>query len=148
VIRLQSNALYCTNSFPEDDDFFSPCGKAGYLFCRWHSKQTLDRKLHGDLVLANEPALFNRRTEAGCLKSIQLVLESIPNGTTIKRKGKDWNPKQYILREWLANEGWHNAEDALKLTKNMNSNWSLKGVIQTFKDCARVVDNRHDKGLA
>ena len=72
----------------------------------------------------------------------------------IKRKGKDWNPKQYILREWLAtrehwanynrekeyilmqigttgaNEGWHNAlKTALKLTKNMNSTWSLKGVI-------------------
>ena len=76
----------------------------------------------------------------------------------VKRKGKDWNPKQYILNEWLAtreqwanynrekeyiltqigttgaNEGWHNAlKTALKLNKNMKWNWSLKGVIQTRK---------------
>ena len=60
--------------------------------------------------------------------------------------------KAYILMQigtTSANEGWHNAlKTALKLTKNMNSKWSLKGVIQTFEDCARVVDNRYDKRLA
>ena len=189
-LQLEWNIRYCLTddsaaeqravriAFPENDnDFSSPYGKVEHLFCKWHSKQTLDRQLHGDLLAqANEhlkAALFNRRTEAGCLESIQLALDSIPDGTMIKRKGKDWNPKQYIQREWLAtrehwanynrekeyilmqigttgaNEGWHNAlKTALKLTKNMNSHWSLKGVIQTFEDCARVVDNRYEKGLA
>src|ERR1700723_3762572 len=42
-----------------------------------------------------------------------------------------------------ANEGWHNTlKTARGLRKHQNSHYSFAGVIQTFEDCARVVDNR------
>jgi len=81
--------------------------------CKWHSKQTLDRNLHDDILnAANErlkAALFNRRSEAGCLESINAALNSIPDGTLISRKKKLWDPKKYIQNEWLATRrAWAN----------------------------------------
>ena len=155
-------------AFPEDNSVY---GRVEHLFCKWHSKQTLDRQIHGDILnAANEhlkAALFNRRSEAGCLESINAALDSIPDGTTITRKKKPWDPRKYIQNEWLAtrrawanynrvhehilmqigttgaNEGWHNTlKTALGLRKHQNSHYSFAGVIQTFEDCARLVDNR------
>jgi hypothetical protein len=40
-----------------------------------------------------------------------------------------------------ANEGWQNTLK-MSLRKHQNSHYSFAGVIQTFEDCARVVDNR------
>ena len=36
-------------AFPEDDSVY---GRVDHLFCKWHSKQTLDRNLHGDILNA------------------------------------------------------------------------------------------------
>ena len=42
-----------------------------------------------------------------------------------------------------ANENWYNTlKTALGLGKHQNSHFSFAGVIQTFEDCARIVDNR------
>ena len=55
-------------------------------------------------------AVKNTALAVGCLESIQHALDSISDSTMIKRKGKGWNPKQYILREWLATkEHWANS---------------------------------------
>jgi MULE transposase domain len=158
-------------AFPKDDSIY---GSVQHFYCKWHSKMTLDRQLSGEqLRQANEhlkAALFSRRTETGCDESIQAAIDSIPNGTKIRRRGKDWDPKKYIENEWKAtkkhwanyarqddyilrqvgttgaNEGWHNTlKTAMGLRKNANSHYSLAGVIQTFQDCARVVDNRVSK---
>ncbi len=119
---------------------------------------TLDRQLSREqLRQANEhlkAALFSRRTETCYNESIQAAIDSIPNGTKIKRRGKDWDPKKYIENEWKAtkkhwanyarqddyilrqvgttgaNEGWHNTlKTAMGLRKNTNSHYSLAGVI-------------------
>ncbi|KAF8856719.1 hypothetical protein BDZ45DRAFT_675324 [Acephala macrosclerotiorum] len=66
-------------------------GRVIHLFCRWHFMQTCDRKLSGDLLRdANKhikAALFGRRSEAGCIESIQAALDSIAEGTIIRRNG-------------------------------------------------------------
>jgi hypothetical protein len=42
------------------------------------------------------------------------------------------------------NEGWHNqVKSTMGLGKHHNSTYSLAGVILTFEDCARTVDNRY-----
>jgi len=152
-------------------------GEVEHLLCQWHCKQTLNRQLHGDVLTpANrhlQAALWSRRTEAGCDESIQAALDSIPDGTTIKKKNKPWDPKRYIREEWQAtkrrwgnyrrmqeqilmqvrttggNEGWHNQlKTALGLQKNQNSPFSLAGVLETWEDCARVIDARYKKGLS
>jgi len=108
-----------------------------------------------------------------CDESIQAALDSIPDGTIIKRKNKPWDPKKYIREEWQAtksrwgnyrrvqeqiimqvrttggNEGWHNQlKTAIGLRKNQNSPFSLAGVLETWEDCARVIDARYKKGLS
>jgi MULE transposase domain len=151
-------------------------GEVTHLLCRWHCKETLNRQLKGqELKEANKhlmAALFDRRSVAGCDESIQAALDSVPDDLVLKRNGKDWYPKKYIEREWKntkekwanayrvheyilmqigttgANESWHLVlKTALGLPKSANSTYSLAGVIQTFEDCSRNIDNRVVKAL-
>jgi hypothetical protein len=53
------------------------------------------------------------------------------------------------VRTTGGNEGWHNQlKTALGLRKNQNSPFSLAGVLETWEDCARVIDARYKKGLS
>jgi hypothetical protein len=60
------------------------------LYCKRHSKQTLDRQLHGDLLnAANEhlkAALFNRHSEAGCHESINAALRFLMAQLSLERR--------------------------------------------------------------
>jgi hypothetical protein len=83
-------------AFLEDNSVY---GRVEHLFSKWHSKQTLDRQLHGDILnAANEhlkAALFNRRSEAGRkfppqLSFAQRCSSSIATSCSLSRKLSFW----------------------------------------------------------
>jgi MULE transposase domain len=64
-----------------------------HLLCTVHSSRTLMRRLsHAPESRKHlNSAMFNRKTEGGCLEDINLAINSAPNDET----------RQYIINEWL-----------------------------------------------
>ncbi|KAI9644432.1 hypothetical protein NHQ30_006453 [Ciborinia camelliae] len=110
------NLVFTTKSELSNSDD----GTVEHIICQWHASQTKNRHLHGSHCLNEaathlKTALFNRRTEDGCIESINAALDAIPDdfrlwrtqysATGAKSRKKAWNPKEYIRKNWL--ETWH-----------------------------------------
>ena len=79
-----------------------------HLLCRVHSERTLQRKLAHAQKFKKHPisALKYRRTQPGCIDSINAAIKDAPNITT----------RKYIERYWLkTRRSWANLDESTRL---------------------------------